>query len=614
MWDESNIATLPDLPGVYLMKDAQGRIFYIGKAKSLRDRLRSYFSGTDTRFFVGLLQHLLADLEVILTHNAKEALLLENSLVKQHKPRFNVKLIDDKNFLCLRLDIKQPYPRIEVVRRSTQDGAKYFGPYDSASAIRETLRLINRHFQLRTCSDHVLNNRARPCLQYQIKRCPAPCVYDLSHGEYTQNVRNVVAFLDGHSDDLIKDLQARMREKSGALEYEAAAGIRDQLKAVEHSLIKQRMISHDRKNRDIVGIFREGPNVEIHVMRTRGGSLIDAKRFSFDTELPTSEVLAHFSTLYFTQEGLADVADEILFPKDMEWASALQDVLSEKYARKISVLVPQKGDKLQLVELANRNAQQAYVDKQRQEGSAQTAMESLQRALHLKRVPEHVECFDISHLQGNQIVASVVHFERGVPKKEMYRHYKIRSTTTQDDFRSMYEVLHRRLQRGLEEGNLPDLLIIDGGKGQLNAAYAALEDHGVDDIDLVSLAKSRVQDEVQANTLVEPDSEILRSPERVFVLGQKDPIVLKQNSAELFLLVRARDEAHRFAISFHRNLRQKSASRSVLDDIPGVGPARRKALLRAFGSVTQIRQASPEDLTRVVGKKMADAIIKGLGL
>jgi excinuclease ABC subunit C len=229
-------------------------------------------------------------------------------------------------------------------------------------------------------------------------------------------------------------------------------------------------------------------------------------------------------------------------------------------------------------------------------------------------VPEHVECFDISHLQGNQIVASVVHFERGVPKKEMYRHYKIRSTTTQDDFRSMYEVLHRRLQRGLEEGNLPDLLIIDGGKGQLNAAYAALEDHGVDDIDLVSLAKSRVQDEVQANTLVEPDSEILRSPERVFVLGQKDPIVLKQNSAELFLLVRARDEAHRFAISFHRNLRQKSASRSVLDDIPGVGPARRKALLRAFGSVTQIRQASPEDLTRVVGKKMADAIIKGLGL
>ena len=645
------ITTLPDAPGVYIMKGHTGEVIYVGKAKSLRDRVRSYFSGADTRAFVALLDHVLADLEVILTHSDKEAILLENELIKAHQPRFNVKLTDDKRFLCLRLDLRQSYPRLEVVRRFRKDGARYFGPYHSASAIRATLRLVNRHFQLRTCSDQVLTSRTRPCLQYQIKRCPGPCVFDLAQGVYAQNVASVVTFLEGRTHELVTALSARMRERAAALDFEAAVVLRDQIHAVTRSLERQRLVTDSPTHRDIVGLYREGPAIEVHVMRSRAGSLVDARRFTFaDTEVPTSEVLADFAGRFYTDA--TDTPDEILFPVEMEWADALATVLSEKRGRSVAVLTPKRGDKHALVELACKNAHQAFIDKQREAGAARTAIERLQRVLHLRHLPERLECFDISHLQGKQIVASAVRFERGVARKDLYRHYKIRSTVGQDDFKSMYEVVSRRVRRGLEEGDLPDLMVIDGGKGQLGAAHAALDDHGVDTVDLIGLAKSRLLDDADAAAGVSwaaaaghpsatqegtaeedinidaaddmgdsdddpgADEPILgeapRSPERVFVFGQKNPIVLRQNSAELFMLTRARDEAHRFAITFHRKLRQKAGTRSALDNIAGVGPKRRRALLKKFGSVSRIKEASESEIAQVVGHKLALVLMQAL--
>lgn len=307
------IAALPHSPGVYIMRDAKGVVFYIGKAKSLRDRVRSYFSGSDTRAFVSLLDRLLAELDVVLTTNEKEAMLVESELIKEHEPRFNVHLKDDKRFLCIRLDTRERYPRLQVVRRFGKDGARYFGPYHSAHSLREVVRLVNRHFQLRTCNDQVLANRTRPCLQYQIKRCPAPCVFDLSHGEYALNVDNVIAFLEGKETELVVELETRMRARASEEAFEAAALIRDQMLAIQRSLERQKLVTSDFVNRDVVGVYREGPNVEIHVMRTRDGRLVDAQRYSFDSlEQPTSEILSDFAGAFYTNE--ADVPDEILFP------------------------------------------------------------------------------------------------------------------------------------------------------------------------------------------------------------------------------------------------------------------------------------------------------------
>lgn len=685
------IAAMPHAPGVYIMKDAKGVIFYIGKAKSLRDRVRSYFSGSDTRAFVSLLDRMLAELDVVVTSNEKEAMLIENELIKEHSPRFNVALKDDKRFLCIRLDPRERYPRIQIVRRFGKDAARYFGPYHSAHALREVVRLVNRHFQLRTCNDQVLNNRSRPCLQHQIKRCPAPCVFDLSHGEYSQNVANVIAFLEGRETELITSLTERMRDRAREEHFEAAALIRDQMQAIQRSLERQKLVTSDFVNRDVVGAYREGPNVEIHVMRTREGRLVDAQRFSFsDLEQPLSEILSDFALRYY--DAAEDVPDEILLPPEMEWQEPLGELLSDKRGRKVDVLVPQRGDKVRLVELASRNAHQAFVDKQREAGAARTAVERLQRALHLRRPPERIETFDISHFQGGQIVASLVRFDNGLPNKDLYRRYRIRTTSGQDDFKSMYEVISRRARRGLEEQDLPDLMVIDGGKGQLAAARAALDDLGVDVVDLISLAKSRLEDTAKGKLkkkkmddaalakpdaadiavleavsddlaaaeavteidddglsamaeggeealideviteespdaaltqeLFEPiatdasdvDSEMERSPERVFLYGQKNPIVLRQNSAELFLLTRARDEAHRFAITYHRQLRGKAGTKSALDSIDGIGPKRRKLLLKTFGSIARIKAASFDDVANVVGVATAKRVFEGLGV
>lgn len=619
------LQTLPDAPGVYLMKNADDEIIYIGKAQSLRDRVRSYFSGSDTRAFVTFLDQLLADIEVILTHTNKEAILLENELIKAHQPRFNVKLTDDKRYLCLRLDVRQKYPRLQIVRRFTHDGARYFGPYHSASSIRETLRIVNRHFQLRTCTDQVLKNRSKPCLQYQIKRCPAPCVFDLSDGPYSRNVRDVIAFLQGQTQELLRELEGRMYAHAERMEFEVAGALRDQIRAITRSMERQNIIHHDTVQRDALGIYREGPVIELHMLRTRQGRLMDARRYAFeDTEWPTTDILADFVARYYANHTDA-LPDEVLLPEDLEWSEALSQVLVDKDQKKVRIYAPKRGDKRRLVDLACQNAKQSFVDKKRQAGAAKTALEQLHRVLHLKKIPQHIECVDISHLQGTYIVASLVHFKAGAPDKSRYRRYKIRSTgQMQDDFKSIYEVISRRTRRGIQDNDLPDLFVIDGGKGQLAAARAALQDFGVaaDAVDLISLAKSRRQatpmqdaDTLSASATELPPPQAApegRTAERVFVEGQKNPVVLRQNSAELFLLVRARDEAHRFAITAHRRARRKGALASTLDHIANIGPKRRQKLLRAFGSLARLRQASQAQLAKVVGDKIAEQLFLAL--
>jgi excinuclease ABC subunit C len=605
------LSKLPASPGVYLMKDGRGEVFYIGKAMSLRDRVRSYFSGSDTRAFVARLDEILFDLEVILTANETEALIVENDLIKRMKPRFNVVWVDDKNFLRLRLEMRQAYPRLEVVRRFKKDGARYFGPFASASALRETLRLINRHFQLRTCSDAVMRQRTRPCIQYQIRRCPAPCVFDLSQGAYAQNARAVVAFLEGRGAELVNDLTGRMTQAADALEFERAAQLRDQIRAVERSLTRQLVSSPEMVSRDVVGIYRQGPAVEIHLMITRQGRMVGASRFSIaDTDLATGDILSDFAMRYYSDPA-NDVPREILFPEQMEWAAPLETYLRAERQSVVEVLVPQRGDKHSLVKLANSNAHQAFVDKARERGAARTAIEHLRLRARLVREPKRIECFDISHLSGTEIVASSVRFENGLPQKSLYRHYRIRTLTQQDDFQSMYEVVSRRARRGLLEGDLPDLFVIDGGKGQLTAARAALDDHGIDRIDVLALAKEKSAPRAVGDFATGSRAKTVK-PERIFVLGQREPIVLRHDSAEQFLLTRVRDEAHRFAITFQRRRRQKAFVRSALDEIAGVGPARRKALLTQFGSVRAVMTASLDELANVVGPAVSRRVFATL--
>jgi excinuclease ABC subunit C len=592
---EEKLERLPAEPGVYLMKDARGEIIYVGKAVNLRSRVKSYFGrSSDTRAFVPILEELLHDVDTVVVGNEKEALLLENELIKRHQPRFNVLLKDDKNFICLRLDPAAEWPRLEVVRHFKRDGALYFGPYASASSIRETLRTINRYFQLRTCSDHVLHHRKRPCLLYQIGRCPAPCVYDVSREDYAQSVREVALFLEGKESELLEALKARIGNAAGDLRYEQAARLRDQLFAIERSLERQKIATTEPIDQDVFGFHREADRLVIYVLYVRQGRLNGGQPFPFTgQEFPDQELLASFVNLYYGQDNV--LPDEVLLPLRPDGgADPLAELLTEKRGRRVRVLVPQRGEKLRLVEMSAANARQAMVDQRRSRDELEGVLERLRDRLHLSRTPRRIECFDISHFQGTNIVASQVAMTDGELDRSRYRHFRIKSVQAQDDFASMYEVVSRRLRRGLAEGELPDLLVIDGGKGQVASARAAMKDVGTQ-LDVVGLAKSReLETDDRAGVTA-------RSPERVFLSERKDPIVLPQNSPELFLLVRIRDEAHRFAITYQQKLMRRRNFRSVLEEIPGVGEGRKKALLRAFGSLKRVREASIEELAAEAG-------------
>jgi excinuclease ABC subunit C len=587
--------TLPEEPGVYLYKDPAGEVVYVGKAKSLRARVRSYFqpSPTDDRPFIRSLRLELDDIETRVTRSEKEALILERELIAKYEPRHNVIWRDDKQYLCLRVDPSHDYPWVQVVRHMGRDGARYFGPFHSASAARQTLRVVNRYFQLRTCRDSVLYNRTRPCLEYQIGRCPAPCVFDVDREVYRQGVDDALMFLEGRGAALVGQLDARMWAAAEAQEYEVAARIRDQIRAIEKTLERQHAALPSLRDQDVVGLFRHEGELCIVVVEVRDGRVRDLSSHLHGGDSSDDGALLESFLLQF-YAARAEVPAEVLVPLPLDGAAALGELLSEQRGKKVEVKRPVRGERVRLMELARTNAEHAYYEQRKRSGAARATLEGLMRRLHLGRLPRRIECYDISNLQGQEVVASGVAFLDGLPDRRRYRRYRVRSVQGQNDFASMYEVLSRRLSRGRDDGDLPDLIVIDGGKGQLASARAAMTDLGLEGPDLISLAKSRTEGE-------DEDGGLRRSPERVFLVGAKEPTVLKQSSAEVRLLAAIRDEAHRFAVTFHQRRRDKAVLRSELDDIPGIGPARRRALLVALGSVDAIRRASLETLAEVPG-------------
>lgn len=629
---------LPTSPGVYLMKDKRAKIVYVGKAANLRTRVRQYFqpASGDTRAFVPLLEGIIADIETVVTGNEKEALLLENNLIKQHQPRFNVKLTDDKNYLVLRLDPRAEWPRLEVVRKIADDGAYYYGPYHSATSCREALRVVNRHFQLRICTDHTLHSRQRPCLQYQIKRCLAPCVLPVASGDYAEQVRFVGLFLEGRSDELLRDLHVRMKEASSQMAFERAATLRDQIRALESVLESQRVVLDTFVDQDVVGFYREGHAVEVVVMFVRQGKLVGNRAFSFARqEFPDDEILSSFVGLFYDLQATPPA--EVLLPFAIADTEVKEDWLSEKRGKKVAVITPQRGPRRALMELAQKNASASFVSRRDRSKDSAATLARLQRRLGLSKPPRTIECFDISHVQGTDPVASMVVFEDGEPARGRYRTYRIKHATGGDDFASMYEVLSRRFRRGREakEENdpwrLPDLLVVDGGKGQLGVALAAARDVGIDvrpgaGLAIVALAKERESaagegDEAgsseqatsfeasapgaSATPAPKPAKKPSSRPDRVFLAHGKDAIPIGPSSAEMFVLAHLRDEAHRFAVTFHRKQRKRRTLRSALADIPGIGPIRQRKMLAHFGSLKKVGEATLEELLAAPG--MSDA-------
>jgi excinuclease ABC subunit C len=576
------------------LKDKGGKVLYVGKAKSLRSRVRAYFrEGGDERFQVRFLMRRVRDFDTLVARSEKEALILENNLIKQYKPRYNIRLKDDKSYLSAKVT-KHSWPRITVTRRIVKDGGRYFGPFGSADGLRETIDVIRKVFPLRTCSDAVFKNRSRPCIEYQIKRCLGPCCLPVDRDEYERHLHAAEMLLEGKNLELLKEMRERMRGYAERLEFEEAARVRDRVRAIEKTVERQTVLHHWGGDQDVFGLYREGGFIEAIVLMVRHGKLTSTQSWSFqDLEFSDEDVLADLLTQYYS--GARFVPDEIIVPVELEDAGVRAELLSERFGRNVDFLVPQRGDKLRLLEMAMDNARQSFAARRDNENTREKMLEELRTKLHLRNTPKRMECYDISNLQGTMVVASQVTFDEGEPQKQLYRRYRMRTVEGQDDFASMYEVLSRRLKRAVAENEFPDLWVIDGGKGQLNVAIEVLKEHKLlDQIDVISIAKQHVLNDPRERSVV-------KSEERIFLPNRKDPIVLPRNSTALFLLVRIRDEAHRFAITYNRELRRRARLRSVLDDIEGIGPVRRRALLRYFGSLRRIREATVEQLASVKG-------------
>jgi len=591
---EDKLAAVPAGPGVYLLKDRHAKVIYVGKAANLRGRVRTYLRGGDERSQVRFLCERLADFETIVTANDKEALILENNLIKQYRPRYNIRLKDDKSYVSVKVTVQDPWPRVLVTRRIVKDGNRYFGPFASASAVRDTLDTIRRVFPLRTCSDPVFRNRSRPCIEYDIKRCLGPCVLPVDRAAYEEHLRQVMLLLEGRNSEVVRHLRRRMEAAAEGERFEEAGRVRDQIRAIETTQERQQVVEHWGANQDVFGLYREGGCVEVQVLFVRSGKLVSNRAYSFDDwEFADAEVLEAVLTQFY-QATNHDVPDEILLPVAISDADVRAEYLSERRGKKVSLLVPQRGDKLRLVEMARDNARQGFAERRDATKQSQRMVAELQRRLRLANVPKRIECLDIATFQGSETVGGIVAFDEAEPAKDGYRHYRIRSVDGTDDFAAVAEVIRRRFRDVGERGGLPDLLVIDGGIGQLGAARAVLVELGIPNLEVVALAKERVERDATA-------TEIRRRPERVFLPGRKNPVVLKPNSTALFLLQRVRDEAHRFVNLYHRKLRARARFMSRLDAVPGIGPRRRRALLRHFGSLRRMGEASTEEIATVPG-------------
>jgi excinuclease ABC subunit C len=591
---DSKLDAAPAEPGVYLLRDRASKVLYVGKAKSLRSRVRAYFrEGGDGRYTVRFLMRRVTNFDTIVTASEKEALILENNLIKQYKPRYNIRLKDDKSYLSAKVT-NHAWPRITVTRKIVKDGGRYFGPFGSADGLRETIDVIRKTFPLRTCTDAVFRNRSRPCLEYQIKRCLGPCCLDVDRNEYGRHLHAAQMLLEGKDLELLHEMRDQMKAHASRLEFEEAARIRDRVRAIEKTVERQTVLHHLGIDQDVFGIYREGGFIEAIVLIVRGGKLTSTQGWSFqDLEFPVHDILSDLLTQYYS--GPRQVPDEVIVPVELEDAEVRAELLSERRGKKCEMFQPQRGDKLRLLEMAMDNARQSFASRRDNEKTRERMLDDLRVKLNLRNSPKRMECYDISNLQGSMVVGSQVTFDEGEPQKNLYRRYRIRSFEGQDDFAAMYEVLKRRLERATRDNEYPDLWVIDGGKGQLNVALEVLREFKLlDQIDCVSLAKQHVLGDRRAK-------EVSKSDERVFLPNRKDPIILPKNSTALFLLVRIRDEAHRFAITYNRELRRRARLRSVLDDIEGVGPVKRRAMLRHFGSLRRIREATVDELAAVKG-------------
>ena len=589
---QAKLQHLPTQPGVYIFRDAAGEIIYVGKAKSLRARVRSYFNrGQDHSPKTRELIKRIADLETIVVGSEVEALLLEANLIKAHKPRFNIQLRDDKRYPYIKVTVQESFPRVHVTRQLVNDGARYFGPYTEVGPMRQALAVIERLYTVRSCRyDLPREAPNRPCLDYHIGRCQAPCVGLQSRESYRAMIDEILEILSGKTDPVRARVEEEMRAAAESLDFERAARMRDALAGLAALEERQRTVDVRGGDQDLIGIARDGDRGCAVLLRVRGGSLLGRQVDFFENledETDAALVATAAARFYLGRgdEGVTDLPREVLVGVDFEDRPVLEEILSQQAGRRVRILVPQKGDKLRLRELAEQNArhllEERSVLQERVRERADDTLYELQEALSLRVVPRFIVCFDISHLQGTEVVASAVAFQNGEPSKGEYRRFRIKGTWGNDDFRSMAEVVERYFRRRLEEGAvLPDLVVIDGGIGQLNAAIGALEAVGAPETAICSLAKRE---------------------EEIYLPGRPEPLRLPRTSPALRLLQRLRDEAHRLAIGYNRNLRKRRTLVSVLAEVPGIGPKRQRELLERFGSVRALRAASVTEIAEVPG-------------
>ncbi len=588
---KERIKHLPVLPGVYLMRDRQAAVIYIGKAKNLRTRIRSYFNGTDARYNVQFLLERLHSIDTLVTEDDRQAIILEADLIKKYRPRYNIRLKDDRAFLVVKVTTDHEWPRLELVRKQAEDGARYVGPFSFGYELRTLLEVVKKVVPLRTCSDRVIYNRVRPCLEYQIKRCAAPCCLEVDRRDYDAWVEQAVKILEGRNEEVILRLEADMERASNELRFEDAAEIRDRLQVLQRLAADRPTANFGAGSRDAFGIYCDGVNAEISVLMVRRGRLFEAKTFGFsDVEVDISEWLPSILTQFYSEAH--DPPDEILLPLNLEDREAREELFAERLGREVRIVFPKQGAKARLLSLAYQNAKENFTGRFGG-GSQDRVLRALQHELGLDQTPRIIECADISHFQGGATVGSIVCFHDGLREKSGYRHFHLTQEGKPDDFASMREIMTRHLSRCMEDNTLADLMVIDGGALQLAQALDVRRDLGLRTPAMIGLAKKR---RVSAPYRIALRGRPVGKPERIFMEGRELPVVLDAASDALKLLERIRDEAHRFAITFHRKTRSRKVLRSALENIPGIGPERRRGLLREFGSVKALRKASAEEI------------------
>ena len=594
----------PTQPGVYLLKDAQGEVLYVGKASSLRHRLQSYFGSpanmeTKIRHLVSRVR----DFEFIVTESEAEALILENTFIKSRRPRYNSRLKDDKTYPYLKIGLNEEFPQVYITRRVTNDGARYFGPYASAGSVRKTMDLLKKLFPYRSCTREITGNDPRPCLEHFINRCVAPCISAATKEEYRKVIDQVVMFMEGRTEPVVKDLRDKMESAADALEFERVSLLRDQLRAIERVTEGQKVVSLAEEDQDVIALARGRDEAWVEVFFVRRGKLIGREHFimgGVQDDEPT-RVLSDFVKQYY--DSVPQVPPRLLLQYPLEDGDLIRQWLEQKRGKKVELRVPERGEKRRLVEMVAENASQGFeqlkVKWLSDTDTLESAMEEIQERLNLPRMPRRMECYDISNIQGNTPVGSMVVFEDGQAKSSHYRRFQIKTVEGIDDYAMMQEMLRRRFQRlgrarttdeespsedgrkqGQTWGIIPDLVLIDGGKGHLNAVVEVFLELGIDNVPLASLAKQQ---------------------EEIFVRDTPESIMLPRGSPALFLVQRLRDEAHRFAVTYHQKSRTKKGMQSAMDLVPGIGPKRRRMLLRRFGSVKGVKEASLEELAAVPG-------------